>query len=125
MTMLNGQPIDDPMPPPGSSVEPVTPPLDAASQVLGVITLITAFVFPLAAIVIGGIALAQARSAGTRNVLAAVGFVLGIVFTVLIVVIVVVFIVLGVSLFSEVFRVCQELGPGVHEYHGVRYECNT
>lgn len=126
MTILNGQPIDDPTPKPVVAPAPAAPvaPLDPANFVMSVIALISAFVFPLAGAIIGAIAMGQARRAGQHNTIATVAFVVGLVLSILIVVVVVVSVLLGVGLFSEIFSVCQQLGEGTHDYHGVTYSCS-
>ena len=125
MTMLNGQPIGDPAPKPtvAAAPQPVAYP-DSTNFVLGIMSLIFAFVVPIVGAILGGIALSQAKRAGTTNTVAKVGFILGLVFTILIVIGVVVGIIFGVGLFSELFRVCQQLGEGTHQYNGVTYTCS-
>jgi uncharacterized Tic20 family protein len=127
MTILNGQPIGDPAPKPQVTAAPVTSrpsQVDPTNFVLSLIALISAFVFPLAGAIIGGIAMNQSRRAGQPNTIAKVSFIVGLVLTILIIVIVVVSIVLGVGLFSEIFQICQQLGTGTHDYHGVTYTCS-
>ena len=128
MTILNGQPIGDPAPKPQPSPKPYAaspntlPP--APNFILGLMSLIFAFAFPIAGLVIGAIALNLARRGGFKDSLALVGFVLGLVFTILIVVGVIVAIVLGATVFGNLFQVCQQLGEGTHQYNGVTYTCS-
>ncbi len=127
MTILNGQPIGDPAPKPQVTATPVasTPgKVDTANFVLSLIALISAFVFPLAGAIIGGIAMNQSRRAGQPNTIAKVSFIVGLVLTILIIVVVVVMVVFGVGLFSQIFQICQQLGNGTHDYNGVTYTCN-
>ncbi|MCU1440351.1 MAG: hypothetical protein JWP85_1348 [Rhodoglobus sp.] len=132
MTMLNGEPIETPdistaPSAPGTATAPVRQ--DQTSNVLGLMSLIFAIVFPLAGAILGGIAMSQAKKAGANNTLAKAGFWVGLVLTVLIVAVTVVVIVLGVNvfggLFGELFRVCSELGDGTHVVDGVTYRCNV
>ena len=129
MTILNGQPIGDPAPKP--TVAPATPaaasasrPMESSTFILSIMALIFAFSIPLVGAIMGGIGVAQARRAGQPNSIAKVALILGILFTVLIVAAVVVMVVFGIGLFSELFRVCQEFGEGVHDYNGVTYTCS-
>ena len=125
MTMLNGEPVDMPnisttpsAPPPGGSFT-----ADPTARLMGILALVMAFVFPLAGIVLGAIGVSMAKRTGSTNSIAKVGLVLSIVFTAIIVIVTVLVIVFSVGLFSEVFRVCQELGDGTHNYNGVTYNC--
>ncbi|MCU1580220.1 MAG: hypothetical protein JWP19_2424 [Rhodoglobus sp.] len=128
MTILNGQPIGDPAPKPQVTPQPSSPSPntlpEAPNYMLGLMSLIFAFAFPIAGLVIGAIALNLARRDGYRNSLALAGFVLGLVFTILIVIAAIVGIVLGATVFGNLFQTCQQLGPGVHDYNGVTYTCS-
>jgi hypothetical protein len=128
MTILNGQPIGDPAPKPQVTPKPSPASPDtlreAPNFILGLMSLIFAFAFPIAGLVIGAIALNLARRAGHKDSLALVGFVLGLVFTILIVVGVIVAIVLGFTVYGNIFQVCQQLGQGTHQYNGVTYTCS-
>ena len=132
MTMLNGEPIETP----NISTAPVPPPVpppapaysstdDSIVRILGIVSLVLAFVFPLGGIVVGAIGLSRARTTGQSRGLNLVGLVLSIVMTVVILIATIVIIVLSITLFTNVFEVCQQLGSGTHEYNGVTYECNT
>lgn len=126
MTILNGQPIDDPTPRSpvtATSVAVTEPTPDPTNFLLSVMALIFAFAFPLAGAIMGGIAMGQSRRAGHTNAIAKVAFVVGLVFTILIVVATVALVVFGVGLFSELFRTCGDLGDGAHNYNGVTYSC--
>jgi hypothetical protein len=128
MTILNGTPIGDPAPKPQptSKPDPASPNAlpQAPNFILGLMSLIFAFAFPIAGLVIGAIALNLARRGGFKDSLALVGFVLGLVFTILIVVGVIVAIVLGFTVYGNIFQVCQQLGEGTHQYNGVTYTCS-
>jgi hypothetical protein len=125
MTMLNGQPIGDPAPRATVAAKPATPaPIEPATFILSLLALIFAIAIPLAGAIMGGIAMAQSRRAGQTNTIAKVAFWLGLVLTVVIVVVTVVSVVFGVGLFSELFRVCGQLGEGTHEYNGITYSCD-
>ena len=126
MTILNGQPIGDPAPKPQVGTKPVSPNTlpEAPNFMLGLMSLIFAFAFPVAGLVIGAIALNLARRDGYKNSLALAGFVLGLVFTILLVVAAIVGIVLGATVFGNLFQVCQQLGQGTHQYNGVTYTCS-
>jgi heme/copper-type cytochrome/quinol oxidase subunit 2 len=134
MTLLNGEPID----PPGievstavqPSVTPVATPMasresQSVGTIAGVISLLLAVILPIAGIVVGAIALNQAKQGGYRNTLAKAGFILGIVLTVLVILIVAISTILGFTVFGELFRICGELGDGVHQVDGVTYRCNV
>lgn len=127
MTMLNGEPIDTPniSTAPGGAGQPptATPQSQGVGLVMGIMALIFAFAIPPGGIIIGAIALSEARHGGYRNPLALWGFILGIVFSVLIVLMVVAGIVFGVGLFSWLIDTCQQLGPGTHNEGGITYEC--
>lgn len=128
MTMLNGEPIDTPSistastAPPSPAPGPV--PLDSGSQLLGMMALIFAIVFPLAGAIVGGIGMAMARRAGSKNPLAVAGFWVGLILTVVIVGIVVAVVVFSANLITTVIDVCEGLGSGTHEYNGVTYTCD-
>lgn len=128
MTMLNGEPINTPnistasvtsQPVPGTET-----PLDGAGRIMGFMALIFAFAFPIAGAILGGIAMSQARRVGAKNPLATAGFWIGLALTIIVIVVAVVIIVLSVGVFTSVFEICDQLGPGIHEYNGVTYECN-
>jgi heme/copper-type cytochrome/quinol oxidase subunit 2 len=126
VTLLNGEPIDQPSVEVVSSAQPTaSSESQSVGTVAGLVSLILAFVFPIAGIVVGAIALNQAKQGGYRNSLAKAGFILGIVLTVLVVVVVVVGTILSVTVFSDLFRICAELGDGVHHVNGVTYRCNV
>ena len=137
MTLLNGKPIK------GSGIESSTavsgptvsatptptPPLASAESrsvgsIAGVIAIVLGFVLPIGGIIVGGIALREAKLGGYRNPLAKAGFVLGIVLTAVTIVAIAVGVWLGWTAFSELFRICSELGNGVHVRDGVSYSCN-
>jgi MFS family permease len=132
MTILNGQPIGDPAPKPRAATtpKPVSPNAlpEAPNFMLGLMSLIFAFAFPIAGLVLGAIALNMSRRDGYKNSLALAGFVLGLVFTILstilIVIAAIVGIVFGATVFGGLFQVCQQLGPGVHDYNGATYTCS-
>lgn len=86
--------------------------------------LIFAFTIPVVGAIMGGFALGQSRRAGYTNTIAKVAFIVGLVFSILIVVGVIVSVIFGVGLFSELFRVCGQLGEGTHDYNGVTYSCS-
>lgn len=125
MTMLNGEPIETPNISTAPAANEVRGgrPQDATNRVLGLVSLVLAFVFPLAGAIVGGIAMSQARRGGYTNSVARVGFWLGLVLTILIVAGVVIVIVATGSVLLNVLDICQELGPGVHHENGVTYEC--
>ena len=125
MTLLNVKPIGDPAAS-GGQTAPQHPVASAQSQqvglVVGIMSIIFAFAFPLAGAILGGVAVAQARQGGYANRLALAGLILGTVFTVLIVVIVVVSIVLGVGFFTQLLGACQDSPEGI--IWGIPYTCN-
>ncbi len=90
MTMLNGEPIDNPIQSTAPSSSAVVTPVTASPEsqrvgfIAGIIAIFCAFVLPPLGAVIGGIAVNQARQGGYRNRLAVAGLVLGIVVTLLI-----------------------------------------
>lgn len=128
MTMLNGEPIDTPSISTASTAQPSPAPgpvpLDSGSQLLGMMALIFAIVFPLAGAIVGGIGMAMARRAGSKNPLAVAGFWVGLILTVVIVGIVVAVVVFSANLITTVIDVCEGLGSGTHEYNGVTYTCD-
>ena len=70
-TQFDASPVPSPM--------PATPP---SNNVLAIVSLVTAFIAPLAAIVTGHLALRQLRSSGEHGLgLAKAGLILGYVFT--------------------------------------------
>jgi hypothetical protein len=134
MTMLNGEPIDPTSIEVSTAASPMMTPvaMPTASResqsvgfVAGLASVILAFVFPIAAIVVGAIALNQAKHGGYRNTLAKVGFILGIVLTVLVVAAIIVGTILSVTVFSDLFRICADLGDGIHHVNGITYRCNV
>ena len=85
--------------------------------------LIFAFAFPIAGLIIGAVAVAEARKGGYRNPLALAGLILGPVLTVLTIIIVIVAIVFSVSLIAEVATVCQgDATEGT--FWGIPYTCS-
>ncbi len=120
MTILNGVPLE-PQPPGGRPPRPVaTPESQAVGRVAGVLALVLAFILPLAGIVVGAIALTQARAGGYTNGLAKAGLVTGIVLTVLGVLVIVALIVFVPSWVQGVIALCEEQGvvvqtPGSYE----------
>lgn len=132
MTMLNGKPIDNTTPstaPPVVAPAGVTEPRPASPEskqvgfVAGLLALILSLSIPIAGAIVGGIAVGQARKGGYSNPLGLAGLIIGIVMTVIVTAVIIVSVVLGVGLVSAVVDVCRELGPGIHFYNGVTYEC--
>ncbi len=131
MTILNGVPID---PPPGSrpqgprAPEP-TPTASADSQavggIAGIASVILAFTVPPAGIVVGAIALHQARKGGYRNVLGRVGVIAGIVMTLVSIALTVLVIWLAAPVFIDLVQFCNERGNGIFIEDGVTYRCNV
>jgi hypothetical protein len=129
MTILNGQPIDDPTPKPKVTATPAptaarTTAPDPSNFIFSIMALIFSVSIPLVGAILGGIAMNQSRRAGYPNTIAKVAFIIGLVLTILIVVFTVVGIVFGIGLFSQLFQVCGQLGEGTHQYNGVTYSCN-
>ena len=132
MTILNGQPIDDPTPKPTAapSVAPSVAPaptrpaqVDPSNFLLSIMALIFAFAIPFVGAILGAVAMRQSSRAGQPNTIAKVSFVLGLVFTILIVAAVIAMVVFGVGLFSQLANICGQFGNGTHEYNGVTYTC--
>lgn len=122
MTMLNGEPVDTPN---ISTAQPAPPATDdPITRILGIVSVVLALVFPVAGIVVAAIGLSRARGAGASPGLNLVGLILSIVMTVVVVAVTVVVIVVSVNLLTNVVEICQQLGPGIHRYNGVTYECN-
>jgi hypothetical protein len=126
MTLLNGVPID---PPPGTRPPEPTPTASADSQAIGgiagIASLILAFTVPPAGIVVGAIALHQARLGGYRNVLGRIGLIAGIVMTVVVVAFAVLVVWLSAPVFVDLVQFCNEHGSGIFVENGVTYRCNV
>lgn len=122
MTLLNGVPIDPPpsqrpSAPAGPSASPES---QGVGQVAGFLALISGIVFAPAGIVIGAIALHQARLGGYRNPLAKAGLIIGIVLTAIAVVATVALIILVPQWVQEITQLCEDHGvvvegPGYYE----------
>ena len=132
MTMLNGEPIETPnistapTPPP----PPPAPPRYTASGVdaaqwMGITSVILAFTLPVVGIVIAALGMSRAKQQGQPPGLARVALILSIIMTVVVVIVTTVIIVLSVTVFSQLFQICQQLGTGVHVVDGVTYTCNV
>ena len=130
MTILNGVPIDPPpgTRPPASGAAP-TPIASADSQavggIAGIASLILAFTVPPAGIVVGALALHQARQGGYRNVLGRIGLIAGIVMTLVVIAFIVLVIALSAPVFTDLVRFCAEHGTGIFIENGVTYRCNV
>ncbi|MDO7883574.1 DUF4190 domain-containing protein [Antiquaquibacter soli] len=118
MTILNGVPLE-PQPSEGPG-----PTASADSQtvgrVAGIVALISGVVFPPAGIVIGAIALQQARAGGYRNGFARAGLIIGIVLTVLAIVAIVALVILVPQWVQQIAQLCEDHGvvvesPGYYE----------
>lgn len=118
MTILNGVPLE-----PEPSREP-RPTASAESQsvgrVAGIVALIASVVFPPAGVVIGAIALQQARLGGYRNGLARAGVIVGSVLTALAIAVIVALAVLVPQWVHQIAQLCEEHGvvvesPGSYE----------
>ena len=122
MTILNGVPLD-PQPsskPPGDSRTSPTPGSETVGQIAGFVALICGIVFPPAGIIIGAIALHQARLGGYRNGLAKAGLIIGIVLTVIAIIATVAMIILVPQWVQEIDQLCEDHGvvvesPGSYE----------
>lgn len=122
MTILNGVPVD-PQPSPrstGPQGPSASPESQTVGTVAGFIALISSIVFPPAGIVIGAIALHQARLGGYRNGLAKAGLIVGIVLTAIAVVAMVALIVLVPQWIENITGLCEDRGvvvegPGYYE----------
>lgn len=120
MTILNGVPIDpqpSARPPRDSSSSPES---RTVGTIAGFIALGSGIVFPPAGIVIGAIALRQARLGGYRNGLAKAGLIIGIVLTTIGMVALVALIVLVPQWFQQIAQLCEDHGvvvegPGYYE----------
>ena len=126
MTILHGVPID---PPPGSRPTEPAPTASADSQAIGgiagIASLILAFTVPPAGIVVGAIALHQARQGGYRNVLGRVGLIAGIVMTLVSIALTVLVIWISAPVFIDLVQFCNERGNGIFVEDGVTYRCNV
>ena len=124
MTILNGEPIETPN---ISTAPSVTPqPVvgeDPRAALYGAASLVAAFLIAPAGLVLGLIAMSRARRLGTRNRLAFWAVVLSVVIMVATVALIVWMILAITGVFTWAFDICNELGPGIHEYDNVRYEC--
>lgn len=122
MTILNGVPID-PQPsgrPPRDSKSPASPESQTVGTIAGFVALVSGIVFPPAGIVIGWIALRQARLGGYRNGLAKAGLIIGIVLTALAIIAAVALIILVPQWFQQIAQLCEDHGvvvegPGYYE----------
>lgn len=121
MTILNGVPVEPEEP--GRAGGPqgtASPESQAVGRVAGLIAIIAGVVFPPVGIVIGAIALQQARAGGYRNGLAKAGLIVGIVLTVLIVAVIVALAILVPQWITGIMQLCEEHGvvvesPGSYE----------
>jgi|GEM_PF-785921 hypothetical protein len=80
---------------------------------LGVVGLITSFIFAPVGIVLSAISLSKSKKVKHENTPALVGLILGVIFTIFWCFI----ILLCVISFSGLYKECEQLGPGVH-YEG-------
>ncbi|CAN5412523.1 hypothetical protein BH10ACT7_BH10ACT7_08490 [soil metagenome] len=131
MTMLNGEPIETPnistAPPaaPGYSSSATYNSEVSTARIVGIVSLILAFTFPVVGIVFGAIGLRIQNRLGLPGGLSMIGLILSIVFTIVSIAVIIAVVGFSVGIFTNVFEVCQELGPGIHVKDGVTYECNV
>lgn len=119
MTILNGVPLE---PPPSEGPGPTaSADSQAVGRVAGIIALIAGLVFPPAGIVIGAIALQQARAGGYRNGLARAGLTLGIALTALAIIAIVALVILVPQWVQQIAQLCEDHGVVVQEPG--YYEC--
>ena len=98
---------------------PTTAPVTNDGRGMGIAGFVLAFLGPLAlvGIVLSIVSVAHGRAARKRNdlaiagiVIAAINIIIGITFTLI---------------WVNIFRVCGELGPGIHVIGNTTYQCNT
>lgn len=96
---------------------PATAPVPG--RTLSIVGLILAFILPLVGMILSLVARSKLKKAGAPTGLATAGFWVGLILTI---VEIIGFIVI-VMLFSSLFSMCSDLGPGVWDVNGVTYTC--
>ena len=94
-------------------------PAAVPGKTLGIVALISAFIFQLIGLILGIVALSQSRKVGAKNTPALVAIILSIVFGLG-------WIIIGGSAIAGIMALasqCADLGSGVHEINGVTYTC--
>jgi hypothetical protein len=126
MTILNGEPIETPniSTAPSVTAKPVEAE-DPRATLYGAASLIAAFILAPAGFVLGLITLSRAkRYGGGGNSLALWAVIVSLVIMLGTIALIVWFATGIAGLFTSIVDICNELGPGIHEYNGARYECN-
>lgn len=113
--------------PPPAYGPPATPTIPG--RTMGIVAFILSFFIQLVALILGIIALVQSRRAGHKNGWALAAIIISSVLIVIgIIVSIVVFAVVLPQLAhtaEEIYRQCQDLGPGVHQINGLPIDCTN
>lgn len=111
------QPFPAPQPLAPQAPAPVAPP--APGKGLAITGLVLAFLLPPIGLILSIVAGVKLKKAAAPKGMAVAGIIVGALFTVLEIIVVIAMI----SVFSSLFSMCTELGPGVWEVSGTTYTC--
>ena len=113
--------------PPPAYGPPATPTIPG--RTMGIVAFILSFFLQLIALILGIVALVQAKKAGYKNPWALGAIIISATLLVLGTIVAIVFFAVIVPQLAqtadEIFRQCQELGAGVHEINGIPVDCAT